>query len=205
MHCAVLEPDVFEREYIAAPKFDLRTNNGKAEKSTFAEANADKCIIEIDDYLRCKHIAFNVRTIAGDLLRNGKAEQSFFADDDGLTVKCRPDYYIESAGVVVDLKTIEDISEYGIKKAIANYRYDRQDAHYLRTLYLAGKKAKTFLFIFAESNPPHMVKIREIEHQARVDADNEIEILLDKYRAYLRTNETDTIKYITPWKQNNEY
>jgi exodeoxyribonuclease VIII len=51
LHCAVLEPIRFSKEYIAAPKVDRRTKEGKATWAAFEADNADKSVMDADDFL----------------------------------------------------------------------------------------------------------------------------------------------------------
>jgi len=125
---------------------------------------------------------------------NGVAESSHFVDDDGLILKCRPDYYIESAGVVVDIKTIADCSEFNIRKAITNYKYHWSAAWYLRVLSLLGKPAKKFVFVFIDKQAPHMVRIRELTPESLELAYLEIDQMLASYRHYLATGQANVVK-----------
>jgi hypothetical protein len=60
-----------------------------------------------------------------------------------------------------DWKTTNDISDRGIEKAVAKYRYDIQAAFYLRgleTLMPAYRGRTSFIFVFVESEAPHTVR-----------------------------------------------
>src|SRR5581483_10081660 len=46
VHCAVLEPERFEAEYVYAPKCDRRTTAGKAAYAEFCAATAGKTVID---------------------------------------------------------------------------------------------------------------------------------------------------------------
>lgn len=200
VHAMTLEPDSVEKEYAIAPKYDGRTKEGKAIKDEFVKNNVGKIVVSQEDFDMASVMANNIKVIAGNLLKNGEPESSFFAEDNGLLLKCRPDYYIPKLGLIIDVKTIADISEFGIKKSIANYRYDRSAAYYPKVLNLLGHEAERFIFIFVESAPPHMVKVREIHLDAMELAKNEVEFLLDKYRNYKITGKADLYKTIIPFE-----
>ena len=202
VHALVLEPELVKTGFFILPKLDLRTNAGKAQKKELEDANQDKILISEDDYQTALIMRRNVLALAGNLFKQGEAEQSFFADDEGLLLKCRPDFYIERLATVIDLKTTADISEYGLKKTIASYRYDRAAVFYPKVLRLLGLEAQRFIFVFVESKPPHLVKIRDIHPNALELAEVEVEALLDKYRAYKLSGKADLYKTILPFSIN---
>jgi len=98
---------------------------------------------------------------AAALLRDGKAEQSFWFDDvaTGLRCKCRPDWYTGST--IVDLKTTVDASPKGFAKSVAQWRYYVQQSH-----YLAGTFAERFVFIAVEKSYPYAVGVYELDADA---------------------------------------
>ena len=194
VHALVLEPETVDDEFAILPKFDLRTKAGKEAKAEFEALHGTKTILSTDDMVTAEKMAQNVVMIAGGLLMNGVAEQSFFAEEDGLILKCRPDYYIQAAGVVVDLKTTADISEFGIRKSLTNYHYHWSAVWYMKVLNLLGLPAKKFVFIFVEKTAPHMVKIRELTPDTLETAHFEIETMLDGYRDYLKTGRCNVVK-----------
>jgi len=106
-------------------------------------------------------MARNVKAIAGGLLQGGVAEQAFFSEFDGIPVKCKADYYIESAGVVIDLKTTKSIKDF--KKSILDYGYGTQSAFYLDVLRSLEKPAQRFIFILVETSKPYMVSVQEMQ------------------------------------------
>jgi hypothetical protein len=98
---------------------------------------------------------------AAALLQSGKAEQSFWWDDQatGLRCKCRPDWYC--GATVVDLKTTTDASPAGFAKSVANFRYHVQQEH-----YLAGTFADRFIFIAVEKAYPFAVGVYQLDADA---------------------------------------
>jgi hypothetical protein len=108
-------------------------------------------------------------------------------------IKCRPDYYIEEHGLVIDVKTTSDISEFGIRKSITNYNYNWSAAWYLRVLNLLGLPAKKFVFVFVEKSAPHMVKIRELKPETLETAHYDIDVMLSSYREFLATGNAKII------------
>lgn len=129
---------------------------------------------------QAEDMAHNVMVIAGDLLSNGIAEESFFVEDEefGITRKCRPDYQRRAIKTVLDLKTTNEGDSHSFAKSISKFSYHRQAAWYLDTLNMAGLNFHKFVFITVESNYPYMVDILEIDQDS-------IQIGRDEYRKYL--------------------
>lgn len=164
VHAAVLEPDVFSREYVAIPEgLDKRTKDGKA---TFAEIEASgKTPFKFADYQNCLAIAEAVRNHAAvkKLLEKGDAEVSIFGYLDDVPVKCRPDWLSVEKGLIVDIKTTDNASESGFTRSIATYGYDIQAALYLDVCNAAGIDCDTFIFIAVENVAPYAVGIYELD------------------------------------------
>lgn len=106
--------------------------------------------------------------VAAELLRHGKAEQSFWWDDltTGLRCKCRPDWMTGST--LVDLKTTTDASPRGFAKSVAQWRYHIQASHYLN-----GTFADRFIFIAVEKTFPFAVAAYELDAAAMAAGDAE--------------------------------
>jgi hypothetical protein len=112
------------------------------------------------------------------LLSDGQAEQSFWFDDiaTGMRCKCRPDWF--DGTTIVDLKTCQDASPTGFAKAIANFSYQIQAAH-----YLAGTLATRFIFVAVEKQAPYAIGVYELDTEALVHGSiarhNALQILQD--------------------------
>ena len=158
-HCAVLEPNQLASRYGIAP--DRRTNAGKAAVAEMEAAGIEA--VTAPEMEQAMAMAASVRShqAAAALLRNGKAEQSFWFDDiaTGLRCKCRPDWY--TGGTIVDLKTTVDASPKGFAKSVAQWRYHVQQSH-----YLAGTFAERFVFIAVEKSYPYAVGVYELDADA---------------------------------------
>ena len=165
-HCAVLEPDELANRYgICLPR------NTKAGKEMAAEMEAAGIeAVTSTDMEQALAMAGSVRShqAAAALLRDGKAEQSFWWDDTqtGLRCKCRPDWYNGTA--IVDLKTTTDASPKGFAKSVAQWRYHIQQNH-----YLAGTFAERFVFIAVEKTYPYAVGVYELDETAALHGEAE--------------------------------
>ena len=92
-------------------------------------------------------------------------EGSVFATDrvTGVEIKCRPDIYIESEGLVVDLKTCTSASPRSFSRDVHQYGYAIQAAFYMRVLQNAGHEADNFFFFAIEKDAPYAACIHEID------------------------------------------
>jgi exodeoxyribonuclease VIII len=165
-HCAVLEPDELSSRYGIAP--DRRSNAGKAVAAEMEAAGIEA--VTAPEMEQAMAMAASVRShqAAAALLRDGKAEQSFWWDDipTGLRCKCRPDWY--TGTTIVDLKTTTDASPKGFAKSVANWRYHIQQNH-----YLAGTFAERFVFIAVEKTYPYAVGVYELDETAALHGEAE--------------------------------
>ena len=193
VHAMVLTPNTVLKEF--APEdfegcdLDKRTNAYKEAKKKWLSSVGDRTVIPKDVWDQAQRMADNVKAIAGNLFENGQAEESFFVEDDlfEVTRKCRPDYYREDLGIVIDLKTTKDGSAYGFGKSIYDYRYHRQAAWYLSTLQMAGKQVDKFIFVTVETSKPFMVAVWEIDEASIVAGKINYERLLMQWQQYKRS------------------
>jgi hypothetical protein len=207
LHKLVLEEDTFYddfiTEYFEGCELNKNTKAYKEAKAKWIETVKDKTILSINDFEKVEKMAKNVRAIAGGLLQNGVAEQAFLSSFDNIPVKCKVDYYIEQAGVVIDLKTTKSIKDF--KKSIIDYGYGTQAPFYIDVLNSLGKNATRFVFILVETVAPYMVSIQEMEVDS-INLGRKIysEYLKD-YKEYKINNQINVIKSTgyPEWFKNN--
>lgn len=105
---------------------------------------------------------------AGELFTAGKAEVSLFWTDPvtGVPCRARPDWLRDDA--IVDLKTSPSVAPQQISKYVADFNY-----HLQASLYLAGatelgliEPEAPFYFVFLSKNPPHLIKVVELDDVA---------------------------------------
>lgn len=157
-HAMVLEPDVYEKEFVVAPKIDKRTTAGKAEWKEWQANAKGKTLLtdETVDLLRLMTESVMSHPAARAILHlDGVAEQTFTWKDATTEqeCKCRPDWLVD--GMIVDLKTTLDASPEGFAKSTSNFRYHVQSNWYLRGV----PDAKQFVFIAVEKTPPFAVAV----------------------------------------------
>ena len=169
LHSAVLEPELFTQCYAVAPKFDLRTNVGKADKQAWEEANPNRTAISGDEYSQSMFIAdiLHGNAFVRELLRSGHNERSVFANDPetGVLVKCRPDAdaIIGGRRVLSDLKTTERASAEDFMWSAYRYGYFRQAPFYMDVCNAEGSEqpVDSFYFIAVEKEPPYAFIVYE--------------------------------------------
>jgi exodeoxyribonuclease VIII len=133
MHAICLEPDRMKTEFVAEPKFNLRTNQGKADKEAFAKEHKGFKILTADEYRQLNLMFESVmahREARALIEADGIAEGSYFWTDEqtGLDCKCRPDKHIEAQSLLVDVKTTPSLQKFCY--SVDDYRYYVQDPWY---------------------------------------------------------------------------
>jgi hypothetical protein len=205
-HAALLEPDRFKDAYVIAPVIDKRTKVGKQAWEDFVREHSGKEAIDAESYELVLKMADAVHKhpTAKKLLTGGVAEQSVFwrCPVTDVLCKCRPDYLIEKKGIVVDIKTTYDASEFAFKKSIAKYGYHLQTAFYLEGVGInLGRVLSDFVHVVVEKTPPYAVGIYVLDDVSIAEAAKEIKRLLDIYSNCLKTNQwpgyPDTIQNVT--------
>lgn len=204
VHCAILEPDRFVTDYIKAPKFDRRTNAGKAAAAEFEAANAGRLWLDGTDYDACLRVrdAMRDHPAVAHLLRGGKRERSLFWTDELLTndvaddplpavqCKARPDWLADDYSIIADVKTTDDARSAAFSRSIWNYRYHVQAA-----LYLDGVRAVTaelprlFVFIVVEKEPPYACAVYYADEGMIEQGRREYRRNLETYRICKARNE----------------
>jgi hypothetical protein len=180
-HAAILEPDVFKRDYVVVDAEDRRTASYKAAKKEHGE---EKLLLKKDaDLIEGMSDAAWLDDRINDFLSmEGESELSFFATEPetGLLIKARFDFLSMSEKVCIDLKTTADI--FSFKKSIENYGYYRQQAFYSDIFFwVTGDFLERFLFLAVEKEPPFSAKLFEIDEEYFIAAREEVRELLYVY------------------------
>lgn len=165
-HLYLLERERFNAMKAIEPSVDKRTKTGKQEYENWLATVPEGAIIfKQQEYLELVRMLENIQQhpVASNLLSNGAAELSgFWTDfDTGLPCKMRPDF-LPHEPAIVDIKTCSDASYKAFQKAIVNYRYDIQVAHYLDGYCVINgieRDSIPFVFIAIENQPPYAVAV----------------------------------------------
>lgn len=175
LHQKVLTPEL--DAVVVLPEFDARTKEGKAIREKFEQESVGKTVLtakEADVLFRMADSILSHPT-ASDLIKRLKnKETSVFSSMFGVPTKSRLDMVDLDSLVIGDLKSCEDASCEGIRKAIRSYRYDIQEVFYRTNLSNAtGKNCEEFFFIFVEKTPPFPVNVIQIGMRSREFASRE--------------------------------
>lgn len=160
LHARVLEPHVYDDEYIVAPEgIDRRTKEGKLRWADFEAESEGRIALRAEDAAHIEGMAAAVHAhpAASAILRlPGKCEQSYFWTDPetGIECKCRPDWHSDDRRLIADVKTTEDASPSGFARSVIKYRYYVQAAFYQQ-----GITAEQFVFLAVEKKPPYAVGV----------------------------------------------
>ena len=141
---------------------------GKAWQDAVAEAKEQNTVaLNHADYEKVEHCvaALHKNPHIKMLLEHKKrvCEASVFAKHEGLCLKARPDLYIQSQGIIADIKTTQSANPYDFERiTLDRFGYTIQAAFYVKTLTLAKLPVKRFLFINVEKEPPFATSIVEV-------------------------------------------
>ena len=170
LHTAVLQPELFDEEYMELPKLDRRTKEGKELYKQYSDSG--KTLLDsvtVATVQKMKEILMQ-HPIISTILSNGNPELSCFGclpEFPHTLTKCRPDWYNEELGVLLDLKTACDASPKAFAKASADYFYHLQHALYLDLFcHISGKHIQAFLFAVVEKEPPYAVALYQLDADA---------------------------------------
>lgn len=152
--------------YAVKLKVDGRTKEGKEYNLNFEQENAGKIVIDVTEEatLTAMKESIFAHEVAFNLLKESTHKETavfgdydFNQDNPVVRLKGLVDLYNENNGVICDLKTCEDASPHGFRKAIWDRRYDIQVVHYSWLLKNAGKPVSDFVFICVEKEAPYAV------------------------------------------------
>ncbi|MGG6193008.1 PD-(D/E)XK nuclease-like domain-containing protein [Pantoea allii] len=158
IHAALLEPELFESEFILRP--DITTRASKEFKALAADFDSDRIIVgsEVETLNRMIESSHLNEDFTDYLSAKGHSEVSMFAicPETGLNLKCRFDRLSDSHPYPLDVKSCRDASQRGFSQAFGQYHYHVQAAFYLYVLKLVtGKDFNQFAFFAIENSPPY--------------------------------------------------
>lgn len=173
MHALVLQPEVFDDEFIVTPdKYKNHGNSqaGKDERADFEIAANGKEQVTMGEYRKAEYMKNSIQghEIAQKLLSTaGRPELSIFGIDPetGVKIKVRPDWLTENW--IVDLKSARDASPVDFVKSVVNYRYHVQAAFYLDFIRQeVDPDIKGFAFIVVQNSAPWSVGVYTLDEDA---------------------------------------
>ena len=165
-HAAVLEPDRFAQLVVANGPINEKTGKpyGRDTKAFQLWQVENPTLTVVDEWILAslKTMPLSVRNI----LSHGEAEESYFLDRNGYSIKCRPDWTHHDKLHFYDLKTITTKGgniERAIDKQIANLKYWFSLAWYKNIIREITGSVYTHSFIFVEKDPPYRWRIVDMD------------------------------------------
>lgn len=191
LHCAVLEPDEFDRRYVVGPAVNRNTKVWKE----FVESNPGRVSIQPDQRDAAFAQAGSVRALpdVAALLSRGHSEVSAYWTDPetGVACRCRPDWVHpvdDKRVILLDCKTYSDASKPEFSRQIARKGYARQDAFYSDGYaQAAGVEVIGFVFVAVETEWPYAAAAYMLDDESRGHGRAEYRRLVDLYAECDRT------------------
>ena len=155
-------------------------------KAEWLANNGHRIVLDQDtwDQLHAMRDAVMAHPAASALMNmaGGVAERSVYWTDPatGELCRCRPDWWIQPRGIIVDVKTTEDASPEGFAKSIGGWRYHVQHPFYLDGINEMRRQVqdqdvgeefptalppavKSFVFLAVEKKAPHAVGVYALD------------------------------------------
>jgi len=183
-HAKVLQ-DNPEEHYAIKQKVDGRSKEGRAYNEQFALENAGKIILDSEEHNKILSMYDSLMShkFACDSIRSlTHKEFAVFGTINGVRVKGLIDGYNEREGIVIDIKTAEDASPAGFRKAIFDRKYDLQAVHYSFLLLNAGKRVNVFYFLAIEKEPPFAIGVYKINPNSLLYSMNKWEDAIKQFK-----------------------
>jgi hypothetical protein len=164
VHCLLFEPREVEKRYWPWDG-DRRGNKYKDFRDEAIDAGAEvikatgqysleAAMVAAQSFLRNERVQ--------QLIKNGKAEQTVLAVEQGLQCKGRMDWVSSSCHILTDLKNSIHIESELFGKAFFSLGYDIKLGLYRRWLEAATGEQWPVEVIVLESSPPHDVTVKPI-------------------------------------------
>jgi|APGre2960657404_1045060.scaffolds.fasta_scaffold01550_8 exodeoxyribonuclease VIII len=166
LHCKVLTPSLYLRDFVVAPQVDRRTKEGKATWESFIATAGNRTVLTTEQAEEVSAMAASIeqhpdaKMIVSGLA--GTPEVSLFAEIAGVKAKSRFDRLVEVGDerIIVDVKTTSgSASQSEFEKTIWNFGYGIQSAFYLEMARACGVPAQHFVFVVVEKTAPYAVAV----------------------------------------------
>lgn len=191
LHCALLEPEEFDKRYVVGPSVHRGTKVWKE----WCAAHTDRIPIQSDQRETAFAQAESARAIkdVADAVSKGDREVSAYWNDPvtGVLCRCRPDFVHEAErGVVLlDAKTYSNADPWDFALQAARKGYHRQAAYYSDGYELAsGRPVLAFIFVVIETEWPYAASAVMLDDASMAAGRALYRRNLDRYAACLQTN-----------------
>lgn len=158
LHELILEPELFETNYLVCPKVDGRTKEGKEKLAQFEIQAKGKTILFENEMEMIKQMAKNAlsnHTLL-EIMKESYRELSCYTTDEltGLKLRMRPDIMSSTQSTIVDLKSCLDSSPRKFKSDVYSYGYSLSAAYYSDFI---GRE--NYIFAAAEKTAPYQLAL----------------------------------------------
>lgn len=209
VHSAILEPDDFAGRYVVAERCTaIKKDKERCNNSGIVLAGGEwfcgvhgkglagmrgPLVLPPADYALCLKArdAVYAHPKAKKLL-SGKHMMELSATwldaANGLPCKARFDCVNADFAAIVDIKTTTNASRDAFERAIYNYGYHRQGAHYVTGAKATGLVVEHFINIAVEKEPPYAVAVYRLDEAAMEAGLVTLRPLLDRYAECLATD-----------------
>ena len=204
LHCAVLEPERFARDFVRAPKFaDGRSAEGKAQRAAFAADHPGATVLTEKQWADVTGMAASVRRqsrVAALLAAPGTrtevtvrwAEETATDDEPDLPAiecKARVDVDCPAFVTLLDVKSTQNATADEFSRDIEKWGYHEQAALYLRAYRAIGEERDVFAFPVVEKSPPYLCAVYGLDEGDLLAGDLAVRMRL---RRFARCIATDT-------------
>jgi hypothetical protein len=188
-HTLVLEPHLFNDEFLVAPEgMKFNTKAG----IEFKKENVGKTIIKHDEMksisamaeLLLAHPTFQV------IKEKSHIEQSFFWEQEGVKLKTRPDMVAPELNLICDIKTTSFLNRRKLAYKVRDFGYDIQAAMNIKACEEFYQKGfPGFVLIFIENKAPYDIVMYSLLPENIIAAINKFEKALPEFRECLKKDE----------------
>lgn len=167
-HTLLLEPHLFNDDFIVMPPIDRRTKEGKAAYADFEASAGMKTILTEYQYDTAKSMADAVleHKMVKDLIYDAQYEQSIYWTDEetGLQFKARPDIW--HPHIVVDLKSTKSGEYRDFQSSAIRYGYFLQAGMMYEACRSISKPFEKFVFLSVEKTKPYAPSVYPLDDWA---------------------------------------
>lgn len=191
IHCAILEPLRFDKEYMVLHGINDRRKSEYREAVKTHSADFVLTGAEGDNVLGMQEAIQLNPTAIKELKKEGYAELSAFVmcPVTGLMLRCRYDWVTLYDNNCVDLKKTQDVRYEAFQKSVANYRYHVQDAFYSYVYKLITGNKLRFRFLTVEEQQPHANKVFELDTEAKQVGARQFKADLEAYKQAMESGD----------------
>ena len=159
LHMKVLEPDLFDKTYVAVPE-SIKVRRGK-EWDAFVEANEGKECLRLSQYVQISAMASALLSCPTnkpifDATPKEWREVVLLSELIDVPIKSKVDMICPEKGIIVDVKTATDASPEAFTRQCVDFGYDVQAAWYAMNAEANGIEVNEVCFFVVENEFPYV-------------------------------------------------